>query len=95
MFRVLSSAENPSVAGDHLVGQVFLSSATDHELVIQITADDPTALGVPNAIIPAGQSSAAFEMTGLTVGAHVTLTATASGMLPALAYVDVTAPATG
>jgi hypothetical protein len=65
----------------------------DHDVHISIVADDSTALGIADAFVPAGQTSANVQMTGLRAGAHVTLTATAGVALPAIAFIDVIAAA--
>ena len=75
--------------GDWAGGQITLSAAVDHDVHISIVADDPTALGIPDAFVPAGQRSANFQLTGLRAGAHVTITATAGVALPAIAFIDV------
>jgi hypothetical protein len=79
--------------GDWVGGQITLSAAVDHDVQISIVADDPTALEIPDAFVPAGQTSANFQMTGLRAGAHVTLTATAGVALPAIGFIDVIAAA--
>ena len=75
------------------MGQITLSAAVDHDVHISIVADDSTALGISDAFVPAGQTSANFQMTGLQAGAHVTLTATAGIALPAVASIDVVSAA--
>ena len=79
--------------GEQAGGQITLSAAVDHDVHISIVADDSTALEIPDAFVPAGHTSANFQMIGLRAGVHVTLTATAGVALPAIAFIDVVAAA--